>query len=108
MTRCRPGAIAFALASALNCRQAPAAITRKGYDALPAWCDCIRSRLGPEHIIMFVLYSLGVTLAGNSQAMRRETSLPQKWKLTCLPPWVAKEKIETLLLASEMPVSIPR
>ena len=35
----------------------------------------------------------------------------------CLPPkpcqfplgrWVAKEKIETLLLASEMPVSIPR
>ena len=61
----------------LNCRQAPAAITRKGYDALPAWCDCIRSRVGPEHIIMFVIYSLGVTLAGNSQAMRRETSLPQ-------------------------------
>ena len=25
-----------------------------------------------------------------------------------MPPWVAKEKIETLLLASEMPVSIPR
>jgi hypothetical protein len=25
-----------------------------------------------------------------------------------LPPWVAKEKIETLLLASEMPVSILR
>jgi hypothetical protein len=25
-----------------------------------------------------------------------------------LPPWVAKEKIETLLLASEMPVFIPR
>ena len=24
-----------------------------------------------------------------------------------MPPWVAKEKIETLLLASEMPVSIP-
>ena len=50
----------------LNCRQAPAAITHKGYDALPAWCDCIRSRVGPEHIIMFVIYSLGVTLAGNS------------------------------------------
>ena len=31
-----------------------------------------------EHIIMFVIYSLGVTLAGNSQAMRRETSLPHK------------------------------
>ena len=25
-----------------------------------------------------------------------------------MPPWVAKEKIETLLLASEMPVPIPR
>ena len=50
----------------LNCRQAPAAITRKGYDALPARCDCIRSRVGPEHNIMFVIYSLGVTLAGNS------------------------------------------
>ena len=52
MTRCRPGAIAFALASA-------------------------RNTIIPEHIIVFVIYSLGVTLAGNSQAMRRETSLPQ-------------------------------
>jgi len=25
-----------------------------------------------------------------------------------LPPWVAKEKMGTLLLASEMPVPIPR
>ena len=25
-----------------------------------------------------------------------------------MPPWVAKEKMGTLLLASEMPVSIPR
>ena len=78
---CRPlaelGRRASALAfPALNCRQAPAAITRKGYDALPAWCECMRSRVGPEHNIMFVIYSLGVTLAGNSQAMRRETSLP--------------------------------
>ena len=66
---CRPlaelGRRASALAT-LNCRQAPAAITRKGYDALPAWCDCMRSRVGPEHNIMFVIYSLGVTLAGNS------------------------------------------
>ena len=30
------------------------------------------------------------------------------WELTCLPPWVAKEKMGTLLLASEMPVPIPR
>ena len=50
----------------LNCRQAPAAITCKGYDALPAWCACMRSRVGPEHNNMFVIYSLGVTLAGNS------------------------------------------
>ena len=32
----------------------------------------------------------------------------RKWELTCLPPWVAKEKMGTLLLASEMPVPIPR
>ena len=68
---CRPlaelGRRASALAFlALNCRQAPAAITRKGYDALPAWFECMRSRVGPEHNIMFVTYSLGVTLAGNS------------------------------------------
>ena len=61
----------------------PAAITRKVYDALPAWCDCIRSRVGPEHNIMFVIYSLGVTLAGNSQAMRRETSLPHNARSAC-------------------------
>ena len=36
-----------------------------------------------EHIIMFVIYSLGVTLAGNSQAMRRETSLPQNARAGC-------------------------
>ena len=34
--------------------------------------------------------------------------LCRKWELTCLPPWVAKEKIGTLLLASEMPVPISR
>jgi len=50
----------------LNCRQAPAAITRKGYDALPARCVRMRFRFGPEHNNMFVIYSLGVTLAGNS------------------------------------------
>ena len=35
-------------------------------------------------------------------------SLAEFLSLTCLPPWVAKEKIGTLLLASEMPVPIPR
>ena len=50
----------------LNCRQAPAAITRKGYDALPARCVRMRFRFGPEHNNMFVIYSLDVTLAGNS------------------------------------------
>ena len=30
------------------------------------------------------------------------------WELTCLPPWVAKEEMGTLLLASETPVPIPR
>ena len=34
--------------------------------------------------------------------------LCRKWELACLPPWVAKEKIGFLLLASEMPVPIPR
>ena len=33
---------------------------------------------------MFVIYSLGVTLAGNSQAMRRETSLPHYSALQAL------------------------
>ena len=32
----------------------------------------------------------------------------RKWELTCLPPWVAKEEMGTLLLASEMSVPIPR
>ena len=32
----------------------------------------------------------------------------RKWELTCVRPWVAKEKMGTLLLASEMPVPIPR
>ena len=50
----------------LNCRQAPAAITRKGYDALPARRVRMRFRFGPEHNNMFVIYSLDVTLAGNS------------------------------------------
>ena len=40
------------------------AITRKGYDALPAWCECMRSRVGPEHNNVFVIYSLDVTLVG--------------------------------------------
>ena len=33
-------------------------------------------------------------------------SLAEFLSLTCLPPWVAKEKIGTLLLASEIPVPI--
>ena len=48
----------------LKCRRAPAAITRKGYDALPARCVRMRFRFGPEHNNMFVIYSLGVTLGG--------------------------------------------
>ena len=36
----------------------------------------------------------------------------RKWELTCLPPWVAKERMGTLLLAQKtecgMPVPIPR
>jgi len=36
------------------------------YDALPARCVRMRFRVGPEHNNMFVIYSLGVTLAGNS------------------------------------------
>ena len=31
---------------------------------------------GPEHMNMLVIYFLDVPLAGNSQAMRRKTSLP--------------------------------
>ena len=50
----------------LNCRQAPAAITRKGYDALPARCVRMRFCVGPKHNNMFVIYSLDVTLVGNS------------------------------------------
>ena len=50
----------------LNCRQAPAAITRKGYDALPARCVRMRFCVGPEHNNKFVIYSLDVTLVGNS------------------------------------------
>ena len=34
--------------------------------------------------------------------------LCRKWELTCLPPWVAKEEMGILLLASEMPIPIPR
>ena len=63
---CRRASALASRVGPLNCRQAPAAITRKGYDALPARCDCIRARVGPEHNITFVIYSLGVTLAGNS------------------------------------------
>ena len=70
---CRPlaelGRRASALASRvgpLNCRQAPAAITRKGYDALPARCVRMRFCVGPEHNNKFVIYSLDVTLVGNS------------------------------------------
>ena len=59
----RPSALAF---PAVNCRQAPAAITRKGYDALPARCVRMRFCVGPEHNNKFVIYSLDVTLVGNS------------------------------------------
>ena len=55
-----------AASATLNFRQAPAAIARKGYVALPARCVRMRFRVGPEHNNMFVIYSLGVTLAGNS------------------------------------------
>jgi hypothetical protein len=55
-----------AASATLNFRQAPAAIARKGYVALPARCVRMRFRVGPEHNNMFVIYSLDVTLAGNS------------------------------------------
>jgi len=55
-----------AASATLNFRQAPAAIARKGYVALPARCVRMRFRVGPEHNKKFVIYSLDVTLAGNS------------------------------------------
>jgi hypothetical protein len=55
-----------AASATLNFRQAPAAIARKGYVALPARCVRMRFRVDPEHNNMFVIYSLDVTLAGNS------------------------------------------
>ena len=56
-----------AASATLNFRQAPAAIARKGYvAALPARCVRMRFCVGPEHNNMFVIYSLDVTLAGNS------------------------------------------
>ena len=68
---CRPlaelGRRASALAfPAVNCRQAPAAIIRKGFDALPARCVRMRFCVGPERNNKFVIYSLDVTLVGNS------------------------------------------
>ena len=51
----------------------------QGYVASPARCvRSMRFRVGPEHNNVFVIYAVDVTLAGNSQAMRRKTSLPQK------------------------------
>ena len=50
----------------------------QGYVASPARCvRSMRFRVGPEHNNVFVIYAVDVTLAGNSQAMRRKTSLPQ-------------------------------
>ena len=49
----------------------------QGYVASPARCvRSMRFRVGPEHNNVFVIYAVDVTLAGNSQAMRRKTSLP--------------------------------
>ena len=49
------------------------------------------------------------TRQARSVGSRASTEFPcPKWELTCLPPWVAKEKMGTLLLASEMPIPIPR
>ena len=41
------------------------------------------------------------------QAYLSEFLSLSEFLFTCLPPWVTKEKIGTLLLASEMPVPIP-
>ena len=38
----------------------------QGYVASPARCVRIRFRVGPEHNSVFVIYSVDVTLAGNS------------------------------------------
>ena len=65
---------------------------------MPAWCECMRSRVGPEHNNMFVIYSVDVTLAGNSQAMRRETSLPHKLTLRILiKAYAAFEQAQKLI-----------
>ena len=68
---------------------------------------------GEMETILTLYYQIQVSPQGTgsehlglSDGLWALTQFPcRKKKLTCLPPWVTKEKIETLLLASEMPVS---